>query len=208
MTTHRFVRSSIGSALALAAALTAGSVALAQMPKAPLAIHTARITLAGTSSIHDYTASTTNARVTRVQFGSATAGVAFWDEVQKPGGLEAFDLSIAAGTLKSDKEGIDKNMYKALKVKEHPEITFSLKRMDGTPEAFKAFGTLRIAGVERDVTLALKTARKGANLGVTGELDMLMTDFGIEPPKAMMGMIKTDPKIKVTFDLLLAITTT
>lgn len=208
MTTHLSVRSSLGSAIALAAVLTAGSVALAQSPKAPLAIHTARITIAGTSSMHDYTASTTDARVTRVQFGSATAGDAFWDEVQKPGGLEAFDLSIAAGTLKSEKEGIDKNMYKALKVKEHADITFSLKRMEGAPAALKAFGTLRIAGVDRDVTLALKTARKGANLAVTGELDMLMTDFGIVPPKAMMGMIKTDPKIKVTFDILLAIATT
>ena len=59
-------------------------------------IDTARITIAGTSNVHDYTASTTEARVTRVQFGTATVGAAFWDEVQKPGGLEAFDISIAA----------------------------------------------------------------------------------------------------------------
>ena len=94
MTTQLFVRSMLGSALALIA-LTLGPIALAQ---SPLAIDSARITIAGTSNVHDYTASTTDARVTRVQLASGTAGVTFWDEVQKPGGLEAFDISIAAGS--------------------------------------------------------------------------------------------------------------
>ena len=205
MTTQLFVHSMLGSALALIAALTAGPIALAQ---SPLAIDSARITIAGTSNVHDYTASTTDARVTRVQFGSGTTGVTFWDEVQRPGGLEAFDISIAAGSLKSTKEGIDKNMHKALKVKEHAQITFSLKRLEGAPGALLATGTLRIAGVEREVTMPLKTSRQGANLAVTGELDVVMTDYGITPPKAMLGMVKTDPKIKVTFEVVLAVATT
>ena len=205
MTTQLFVRSMLGSALALIAVLTAGPIALAQ---SPLAIDSARITIAGTSNVHDYTASTTDARVTRVQFAGGTAGATFWDDVQKPGGLEAFDISIAAGSLKSTKEGIDKNMHKALKVKEHAQITFSLKRLEGAPGALLATGTLRIAGVEREVTMPLKTTRQGANLAVTGELDVVMTDYGVTPPKAMLGMVKTDPKIKVTFEVVLAVAAT
>ena len=205
MTRHVLVRSSIGSALALALALAANSIALAQ---SPLAVDTARITIAGTSNIHDFTATTTTARVTRVQLGSAVAGAAFWDDAQQPGGLEAFDLAIAADSLKSTKEGLDKNMYKALKVKEHADITFRLTRLDGVAGALNAIGTLRIAGVEREVTLPLKTARKGDKLTVTGALDVLMTDYGIAPPKAMMGMIKTDPKIRITFEILLGLVTT
>jgi hypothetical protein len=34
---------------------------------------------------------------------------------------------------------------------------------------------------------------------------MLMTDFGIVPPKAMLGMLKTDPKVTITFETLLAV---
>ena len=205
MTTQLLVHSMLGSALALIAALTAGPIALAQ---SPLAIDSARIAIAGTSNVHDFTASTTDARVTRVQFGSGTAGVTFWDEVQKPGGLETFDISIAAGSLKSTKEGIDENMHKALKVKEHAHITFSLKRLEGAPGALLATGTLRIAGVEREVTMPLKASRQGANLAVTGELDVVMTDYRITPPTAMLGMVKTDPKIKVTFEVVLAVSST
>jgi polyisoprenoid-binding protein YceI len=93
-------------------------------------------------------------------------------------------------------------------VKEHALITFRLTRMEGEPGALKAIGMLRIAGVEREVTLPLKTTRKGELLAVAGEIDVLMTDYGIAPPKAMMGMVKADPKITVTFDVQLAVTST
>lgn len=205
MKRQMLVRTTLGIALAVAAAAAAGTIASAQ---APLTIEKAKITIAGTSNVHDYTATTADAKVTRVQFGTDVAGATFWEEVQKPGGLAAFDLAIKADSLKSTKEGLDKNMYKALKTKEHALITFSLKRMEGEPGALKAIGILQIAGVEREVTLPLKTVRKGDDLAVSGELDVLMTDYGIAPPKAMLGMVKADPKIKVTFDVLLATSTT
>ena len=194
--------------LALLTCLTVGTGAFAQGTTTPLAIATARITIAGTSNVHDYTATTTDARVTRAQLGGGATGDGLWDEAQKPGGLEAFDIAIAAASLKSPKEGIDKNMHKALKVKEHADITFSLKRIEGTPDALQAVGTLRIAGVERDVTLPLTTVRKGVTLVVTGAIDVLMPDFGIAPPKAMLGMVKTDPKVTVSFEVVLAKATT
>src|SRR4029079_14633378 len=50
-----------------AAAMTAGPAAQA---RPPLGIDTARVTIAGTSNIHEYTASTTTVRVTRVAIGS------------------------------------------------------------------------------------------------------------------------------------------
>jgi len=208
MTTRFLTRAFLGSTLALLTCLAIGSGAFAQAVATPLAISTARISIAGTSNLHDYTASTTDARVTRAQFGTTANGAPLWDEAQKPGGLEAFDIAIAAASLKSPKEGIDKNMHKALKVKEHADITFSLKRIEGTPDALQAVGTLRIAGVERDVTLPLTTVRKGATLVVTGAIDVLMPDFGIAPPKAMLGMVKTDPKVTVSFEVVLAKATT
>jgi YceI-like domain len=200
-----FLRVIPGAAIALAAVLMSGLIATAQ---SPLAIDTARVTIAGTSNVHDYTATTSDARITRVELGESAPGPAFWEEVQKPGGLKAFDITIAAATLRSPKEGLDKNMYKALKVKDHPEITFRLSKMGGAPGALLASGTLQIAGVEREVTLPLKTSVSGGKLSVSGALDVMMTDYGISPPKALMGMVKADPKITVTFDVVLAITTT
>ena len=67
------VCSVLGSALAVTALLT-GTITHAQ---SPLAINTARITIAGTSNVHDYSATTAQAKVTRVQLGDAAPGATF-----------------------------------------------------------------------------------------------------------------------------------
>ena len=103
-------------------------------------------------------------------------------------------------------------MHKALKVEQFPDITFRLTRFDAkagdndTPA--RAIGMLKIAGVEREVALVLTTRRAGTGLTVQGSVDLLMTDYGVTPPKAMLGMLKTDPKVTITFETVLAIPTT
>jgi polyisoprenoid-binding protein YceI len=203
---RRHVRATLFTGLALAGCVGALAAAASQAAR-PLAIDTARVTIAGTSNIHAYTASTTAVRVTRVALSGAVAGPAFWDAIVKPGALEAFDVAIPAAQLTSPKEGLDKNMHKALKVQEHADITFRLTALEPGANAgtLKARGILRIAGVERDVVLDLTTERREAGLTVKGRLDLLMTDYGIKPPTAMLGMLKTDPKVTVTFETVLAV---
>jgi polyisoprenoid-binding protein YceI len=192
-----------GSAMAVTMCVI-GSVAGAQ---APLAIDSARITISGTSNIHAYTASTTTVRVTRAQLGSLE-GPDFWANALKPGAVQAFDVAIPAATLTSPREGLDKNMYKALQVTEHPDIVFRLLRFEprsAAAGALRAIGVLKIAGVEREVAFDITTERKGPTLTLQGRLSLLMTDFGIKPPTAMLGMLKTDPKVTVAFETVLTI---
>src|SRR5688572_20953393 len=153
---RRQVRSTLLTAVAVAGCFGAVAAAGAQAVR-PLAIDTARVTIAGTSNIHAYTASTTAVRVTRASLAGAAAGQGFWDTVTKPGVIEAFDVAIAASQLSSPKDGLDKNMHKALKVQEHPDIIFRLTGLEAAPAggALKARGVLRIAGVEREVVLDL-----------------------------------------------------
>jgi len=192
------------SLAALAAVLTLGLHAAATAgaaSPASVSLSSARVSIAGTSNIHPYTASTNDVRVVRVQIATTVAG-GDWADVLTPGAIGAFELSIPAATLSSPREGIDKTMHKALKVAEFPEITFRLSRLEAAaaPGAYRGVGMLRIAGVEREVTLELKTRRNESTLTVRGETQLLMTDYGITPPKAMLGMLKTDPRITVTFE--------
>jgi polyisoprenoid-binding protein YceI len=188
------------------AALTAATIAVPAGQGAPLAMDTARVTIAGTSNVHEYAAWTDTVRVTRVKLAAATSPDSFWDDIVKAGALEAFDVAIPAATLTSPRNGLDKNMHKALNVDAHRDITFRLTRLERRAGgALAAIGVLRIAGVERDVTLALKTERRDAALAVKGELALLMTDYGIKPPTAMLGMLKTDPKVTVTFEAVLSV---
>jgi YceI-like domain len=192
---------------AVAIAMYGGAVASGQTPL-PLAIDSARITISGTSNIHAYTASTTTVRVTRAQLAGGLEGPDSWANALKPGGLEMFQVTIPAATLTSPREGLDANMHKALKVSEYPDIAFRLLRFDprnGPAGALRGIGVLKIAGVAREVALDITTERKDATLCVRGQVQLLMTDFGITPPVAMLGMLKTDPKVTVTFETVLAI---
>jgi polyisoprenoid-binding protein YceI len=192
--------------LAITGSLAALAAAGAQAQR-PLALDTTTVTISGTSNIHAYTASTTAVRVTRAALAGGVAGPEFWAAVVKPGAVEAFEVAISAAQLSSPKEGLDKNMHKALKAEEHADITFRLTSLaaGAAPGALKASGVLRIAGAERNVTLDLATERRGPNLAVKGTLDLLMTDYGIKPPTAMLGMLKTDPKVTVTFETVLSV---
>lgn len=188
--------------------IAAGAVTSGQ---APLAIASGRVTLAGTSNVHAYTAATTTVRVTAAKIGVVPGGAALWDQALEPGVIETLEIAISAATLASPKGDLDKNMHKALKVEQFPDITFRLVRFDPKADAAgtaRAIGMLKIAGVEREVALALTTKRTGATLTVQGTLDLLMTDYGVTPPKAMLGMLKTDPKVTVTFETVLAVPTT
>ena len=176
----------------------------AQDAAAPLVMTAGRVSIAGTSNIHDYTASTTDVKLTSLVLAEGVAAPNLLNAVVNPGSLQAFEIAVKAATLTSPKEGLDKNMWKALKTSQHPDITFKLTRLDGKPGALRAVGLLTIAGVEKEVVFGLKAAANASTVTVIGEVPLLMTDYGITPPKAMLGMLKTDPKVTVTFEVVLA----
>jgi polyisoprenoid-binding protein YceI len=196
---------------ALTCAMVLGLIATpavtAQDAAAPLALSSAKVSLAGTSNIHEFTASTTDVRVTRLAIANGVSGAGLLAAVLNPGAVEAFDIAIRTASLSSPKEGIDKNMHKALKAAEFKDITFRLVRLEGTP-ALRAIGLLKIAGVEREIAIDLKTAATATALTISATVPVLMTDYGIAPPKAMLGMLKTDPTITVTFEVVLAMPAT
>lgn len=179
----------------------------AQDASSPLALASAKVSLAGTSNIHEFTAATTEVRVTRIALANGVSGAGLLAAVLNPGAVEAFEIAIRSASLSSPKEGIDKNMHKALKTAEFKDITFRLLRLEAKP-ALRAIGMLKIAGVEREVAFDLKTAATATALTVSGEVPILMTDYGIPAPKAMMGMLKVGPGIVVKFEAVLAGATT
>jgi polyisoprenoid-binding protein YceI len=212
MALRHVARTALGCAFATGFFITAAAIATGQeAAPTPLALNTFRISIDGTSNVHEYTASTTSVRLTHVTLANGVAGPDVWDAIVKPGALDAVEFAIPAATLSSPRSGLDKNMHKALKVQEFPDITFRLLRLApraGGPGALRATGILRIAGVEREIAFDITTARKDATLSVKGEVPLLMTDFGIVPPKAMLGMLKTDPKVTIRFETVLAISLT
>lgn len=116
---------------------------------------------------------------------------------------------IPVKSLKCGDGGMDKNMYGTLKADQNPTITYELSTYDliggtATATAFDATtnGQLTIAGKDNSVTMMIKADRAGdGSATATGSYALLMTDFGIKPPKFMFGTLKVGNKVTIKFNI-------
>lgn len=114
-------------------------------------------------------------------------------------------VTIPVTSLKSEHARMDKLMAEALKAKAHPEIRYEMTSSTPAPADANAFvlktqGKLTIAGVTRDVAFDVQGSRNAdGKYTLVGTTRIKMTQYGIKPPTAMMGTIKTGDDVKVTF---------
>lgn len=188
--------------LVLACILAAASSAVTPLRASgdtSLTLISARVSLDGTSNVHAFTASTTAVRLVAATVAAGDGSPL--DRALQPGGLTTLEVAIPATGLTSPKEGIDKNMHKALKAAEHRDIRFRVQTIEKAGDAYRVSGLLAIAGVEKPVTLTAQVTRREDRLAVTATTPLLMTDYGITPPKAMLGMLKTNPEVRIKVEV-------
>lgn len=158
-----------------------------------------KITVSGTSTLHDWTS-----EVTRVQ---ATAKLSLVDGELK--NISQLAVTIPVRNIKSSKgKTMDNNMYKALKSDEHANMRYTLTEVKsisrkGDNYTITTRGKLEIAGKSNTVDLTVKGVAVGNEIRFSGSHKMKMTDYGVTPPQLMLGTLKTGDDITVNFTLAL-----
>ena len=155
-------------------------------------------TVSGTSTLHDWSAKSTTVAGTVKSSGPWTGAAPT---------LQSIQLSIPADSLKSSEgSDMDDKIHDALKAKANPLITFTLSsaKFQSAPSTddpkyhYAASGKLTVAGASHSVNLTLDIQpSKGDMLTIETQTPLKMTDFGIQPPTAMLGMIKSGNKVTV-----------
>ena len=116
----------------------------------------------------------------------------------------AVHVAIPVTSIRSEHSKMDKLMADALKAQANPEVQYVMTdatlARTGDPFVIRTKGKLTIAGVTRDVDMDV-TGTRGADdrYLLTGQAPIRMSDYGIKPPTAMMGTIRTGNDVKVTF---------
>lgn len=153
-----------------------------------------KMVIKGTSSLHDWESDIITLK------GKGTVNV----ENQQPK-IRDFRLTIPVEAIKSGKSAMDKNTYEALNEEAYPNIEFSLDEVHSTSgDKVKASGKLSIAGETRPVTLTADYDLDNSNMiSLRGSYTMKMTDFGVDPPTAVFGTIKTGDEITIDYNLQL-----
>lgn len=121
------------------------------------------------------------------------------------------EVVVSVDQFDCGKERMNADLYEALQADRHPTITFRFDRAEmlGPDDSaddwsrIRVYGRLTVAGTERAVAfegrgrwLAPRTVQ------VQGSTPLLMSDFGVEPPRALWGLVKAHDRIEVHFDLV------
>ncbi|MEP3838327.1 MAG: YceI family protein [Algibacter sp.] len=151
------------------------------------------LTVLGTSNIHDW----------HVEAENQKGSIKFKD--LEACHIETMALEIEAEGLKSGKKAMDKNTYKALNTNDHKIISFQMVEIKSltkkSPGVFdvSALGDLTISGVTKRIPLNFKINIVASSVTLTGEKVIKMTDFNVDPPKALFGTITTGDSLTIKF---------
>jgi polyisoprenoid-binding protein YceI len=187
------------AALLGALAATAAGQTTARVSVAP----DSKLWIEGTSNLHGWScaAEKFDAAIELDAAAIAELGTA------TPKVLKRVEVKVPVKSLKCGHGGMDDNMYKALKADASPEISYIMATFDAVPgEAdgftLKTTGTLTLAGKENKLAMDVTATRlPDGTVRATGVVPIKMTDYGIKPPTAIFGTLRTGDEVKVNFAL-------
>lgn len=157
-------------------------------------LNDAQLSVSGTSSLHDWTC--------EVEKAKGHMEVSYNKEQLQD--ISDFTFSFEVRALKSGKKGMDKKMYKALREKDHPLITCQFnKLLDINKNWVQIEAFINIAGTQKPIILQGKIFPTDQGFSIKGSKAMKMSDFGVEPPKALMGTLTTGDCIKIHYEVYL-----
>ena len=123
--------------------------------------------------------------------------------------IRRVQVRVPTHALTCGRSQMDHIMLKALHADDTPECRQIVGRFDvvstaaGPRPTLVMQGTLRIAGRERVVRMPVELEEQpDGTVRAQGALPILMTDYGISPPTALFGVLRTENRIVVKFDLL------
>jgi len=150
----------------------------------------------GTSTLHDWECAVTDWRG-RVELGQAG----------ELASLQATEVVVPVAALSCKNGTMDRKMREALKAEDHPEIRFVLTRVDSVAAAAEGYrlqvqGRLTIAGAEQPVQMQVLARPEDGGWRFQGAQPLSMKAFGIKPPTAMLGTLRTGDEVVVHFDVV------
>jgi len=169
---------------------------LIQAQELALANNESTLTVLGTSNIHDW----------HLEAENQTGSIKFKD--LETCQIEAITLTIEAEGLKSGKNAMDKNTFKALNTDDYKTILFQLAEVKNVTNKesgkfeVSTLGDLTISGVKKRIPLNFHISITGSTVTLTGEKSIKMTDFNVDPPKALFGTITTGDELTIKFSTL------
>lgn len=164
--------------------------------KAKLVLPESTVSVRGTSSMHDWEVSFEKYDID-FSFASPDNGRVSFKDVKAvfSGASVASENTIMTGKARD-----------ALMVRDHPDIVFisggteNITYNDGKIKG-TLDGKLQLAGISRPIVFTFSGTIEGDRITIQGSEEVNMADYGIKPPTALLGALKTGEKVTVDMKL-------
>lgn len=148
----------------------------------------------GTSNVHDWES--------KAEQFSGTATIE--SEEGLITSISDLKFDVVVDGIKSGKGGMDSKTYDALNKKKYPNITFVLSEVTSINDSsLTAKGDLTISGVTKSIEMEVAyEIQPDGSILFKGTQPITMTDYDVDPPKAMFGAIKAGADVDVIFNAI------
>jgi len=149
----------------------------------------------GTSSLHDWTCDvekTTGSFVATLPEDGSSLSVESGEVV-----INVDDIECGKGTM-------NKKLKEALTINDATTISYALESATTSAKGAGAFemtlnGNLTIAGSTKPITMVATGTQADGQIRFEGSTSLLQTDFGVDPPTALLGRLKTGDEVTIRF---------
>lgn len=157
-----------------------------------------RMWVSGTSTLHDWECPVNDfsAEILAAEDGETLTSI---------GGVM---VTANVEAIECEKNKMNRKLRDALESDDYPDVVFEADSTeiisgDEGPSA-SAAGTLTMAGETRDLGVdATITRSEDGRLLLIGRVPILLSNFDIDPPTALLGTIKTGDEVFVRFEVVL-----
>jgi len=154
----------------------------------------------GTSNARDW-----DAKVTQIDAEFVLNGFEGNDlSTLQPEHFKTLKINMSAQSIDADGRRLTRNIHDYIKADDHPTITFELTEIksvngSGNTAEIEAEGVITAAGVSHTVAMIVNAERGNDGFTFSGVQDLKMTDFGIDPPTAMLGAIRAVDEMSIIY---------
>ena len=125
-----------------------------------------------------------------------------------PSLVRRVDIKVPVRSLKCGNAKMERVMYSALKADDVPDVAYIMGSFIAEPSGvsdgylLQTNGTLRIAGRANTVRMAVRAERLAdGSVRAVSEVPILMSEYGVKPPTALLGAIRANDRVVVKFEL-------
>jgi polyisoprenoid-binding protein YceI len=114
-------------------------------------------------------------------------------------GVQTATLTVPLQDFVCPEAEMREHLLEAMRATEFPRITFRLDSYTPGGQGATANGSLTILDRTNPVSFPLTLTPGAGGVQIQGELPLDMTDYGVEPPVVMLGLMRVRPNIRIEF---------